>query len=859
METNAIQLSVQYLQAGDFERAEETVRQLLRAEPSNFQGLCLLGRIRQARGRPDEALVLFQQAVNLDSQSADAYNLAGLALAQLRQPDRAKAYLEEALRLNPFHAAAFGNLGKVHLLHDRGDEALACFREAVRLQPNNVEAVNNLALVLIARREFHEARAVLECVDESSPAYPLVLISLSLIHFEMGELPLALSVAERVVQIQPQLPAARNQAGAVLLKMERYEEAAAHLQASLQVLPDQSQTLEHLGLALQVCDRLDEAETCLRRAVELDPANPRITTNWIAVLLQQERGVEALEAATAALQRQTVTAELHYLLGLAHRSLKQFVPAIAALNEAVKLRPDYPEALYALGLVYLDIGNSIYAATPLQQALRLRPNFPEVFCSLGQVYNQTGKLDESCEQYEQALRLKPDFAEALGGLANTYKDIGRTEEAIACYRKSLALDPSQTGTYSNFLFTLHYSAEISPEQIFQEHLTWAKHHAVPPAILRPHSNEPNPERRLRLGYVSADFREHVMGRYVEMILEARDRQRFEVYCYSNSNHQDDTNHRLRALADHWRDVQMLSEEALEARIREDQIDVLVDLSGHTGGNRLSLFARKPAPVQVTHFGYQFSSGNAAIDYQISDSVCDPPGMTERIHTEQIVRLPDIHWCYRPNCTVEINPLPALANGYATFGFFNAFPKITPPALAAWARILQRLPNSRLLALANISPRADRQFRETLSHQGIHPNRVTLVGRQALADYFQLYRQVDVALDSFPYTGCNTTCDSLWMGVPVVMLAGRSGVARQGASPLFLLGLSDLVTDSVEEYVETAIRLAQDLPRLQELRATLREQMRGSTLMNVERFTRQLEEAYRAIWLQWCRKASDKSS
>jgi protein O-GlcNAc transferase len=853
MTNNALQLSVQHLQKGDFDRAEETLRGLLREEAGNVPGWCLLGRIRQARGRADEALALFQQAAQLAPHSAEIHSLAGSALVQLGWSSQAQACLEEALRLDPFYPDAYNNLGKVHLLNQHADEALACFREAVRLQPGNVEMLNNLALVLIGQRRLDEARPLLEQVVQLLPNFAGGHLTLSALSYEQGELQQALDAAQRAMQLDPQLAAAYAQLGAVLLKMGRHQEAVAPLQAALRIAPRHAQASEHLSVALLALGRQEEALAALRHAVELDPNNVCILVNLVTVLVDRGRWAEVVPVASRAMQLQTNSPELLHNLGLAYLNIRQAEMAIAPLEQALKLRPDYPEALCSLGWAFTDTGQLPRAAEVLEQARRLKPDFAEALNNLGLVYNQLGKIDESCTCYEQAVALRPDFSQALGGLANVYKDLGRLEESIACYRRCIALDPHPSLMYSNLLLALHFVAGLSPEEIYQEHLAWARHNAILPAAPRPHLNDRDPERRLRIGYVSADFRRHVMGWYTEMVLENHDRQRFEVFCYANQNVQDQTTHRLQDLADHWRIIHYVPDEAVEEMIRRDRIDLLIDLSSHSGGNRLPLFARKAAPVQATHFGLQYTTANPGIDYRITDAVVDPPGMTEPHNTEQIVRLPEIHWCYRPDLSVELNVLPASSAGHLTFGFLGAFPKITPAAIEVWSEVLHRFAGSRFVVLAGISIQADRRLRDAFAARGIDPGRLILVGKQARSEYFRLYHRLDLYLDSFPCTGCNTTCDALWMGVPVVMLAGRTGMARQGASPLAHLGLHDLITETPQDYVETAVRLAADLPRLREWRATLRGQMSRSTLMNPQRFTRQLEEAYRWMWRQWCRK------
>lgn len=823
MTNNALQLSVEQLQKGEFDQAEETLRGLLRDEGGNVQGWCLLGRIRQARGRPDEALPLFQQAVQLDPHNADGYSLAGSALIQLGQAAQAQTCLEEALRLNPFHPEAYNNLGKVHLLNQRGDEALACFREAVRLQPNNFEILNNLALMLIGRRQFDEARPLLEQIVQMVPNFAAGHLSLSALYFEQGELDKALAAAQSAMQLDPHQAAAYAQLGAVLLKMDRHKEAIAPLQAALRIAPRQVQALEHLGLAFKGEGRLEEAENHLRGAAQLDPNNTRVLGNLTGILSDRRNWEELIAVASQAVQMGLVSHDLLHNLGVAYSKLK---------------RPQE-------------------ASTVLEQAIQLRPSAASCV-TLGWAYMADSQFEQARASFSRALELEADSPAALAGLAAAYRDLGLVPEALDTYRRSLAVEPHQPDTHSALVYNLHFGSTPTPEEIFQEHLEWARRQAVPPNGIRSHHpNNPDPNRRLRLGYVSADLAWHVMGHYVELILEAHDPSQFEIFCYANVGHPDDKTQRLRQLAHHWRNVYDVHDDQMEQMVLEDGIEVLVDLNGHTANNRLRLFARKPAPVQVSHFGYMATTGVPAIDYRLTDAVCDPPGMTERYHTEQLVRLPDIAWCYRPNTTLEVNPLPAASSGGLTLGMLNHFSKITPPAIAAWSRILSRLPGSRLLILANSnSAAAQERLLRAFGAHGIDARRLAFLGRRSMADYFRIYHQLDFMLDPFPYTGCNTTCDALWMGVPVVTLAGKLSLARQGASPLAHLGLHDLIAERVEDYVETAVRLGTDLVRLSELRATLRERMRSSTLMNPQRFTRQLEGAYRWMWQQWCNSRNE---
>jgi predicted O-linked N-acetylglucosamine transferase (SPINDLY family) len=373
--------------------------------------------------------------------------------------------------------------------------------------------------------------------------------------------------------------------------------------------------------------------------------------------------------------------------------------------------------------------------------------------------------------------------------------------------------------------------------------------ASPPPLV-----DRTPERRLRVGYVSADFRTHPVGCYVEPLLAGHDRARFEVSCYANVARPDAVTRRLQGLADHWVSLLGIPDAAAAERIRQDRIDILVDLAGHTSGNRLLVFARRPAPVQVTYIGYPGTTGMPAIAYRISDANGDPPGLTEKYYTEETIRLPEVAWCYQPPDAPEVGDLPLARTGHVTFGSFNNLAKVTPEVIAVWSRILRALPGAHLHLLTGAGQRADGRLREQLTREGIDAERVTLFPRQSRDKYLKLYTAVDVCLDPFPYHGCTTTLDALWMGVPVVTLAGKAYVQRQAVVSLAHLGLHELIADDPDAYVEAALRLANDRFRLNELWANLRPRMRDSTLTNPARFVPSLEDAYRTMWKRWLTSA-----
>jgi protein O-GlcNAc transferase len=367
-----------------------------------------------------------------------------------------------------------------------------------------------------------------------------------------------------------------------------------------------------------------------------------------------------------------------------------------------------------------------------------------------------------------------------------------------------------------------------------------------------HANDATPERRLRIGYVSAEFRAHPVSQFFEPILACHDREQFETFCYSDVGRPDHVSGRMRSLATVWRETRKLSDEQLAQHIRTDGIDVLVDLSGHMTDHRLLAFARRPAPVQVTYLGYPDTTGLATMDYRITDSHHDPPGLTERYHTEHLIRLDSCCWCYRPDDDApDVRESPVVASGIVTFGVLNKLVKINSGIIQLWCRILEQTPGSKLMVLVGPRGSSDQTLYERFRANGIGTDRLLLVERTGRPQYLARHHTIDVALDTFPYNGHTTTCDALWMGVPVVTLAGRTHVSRTGVSVLSNVGLRELVAESPEAYVAKAVSLTQDLPRLAWLRRGLRERIRLSPLCEQRGFASRLEAAYRNLWHRWC--------
>jgi predicted O-linked N-acetylglucosamine transferase (SPINDLY family) len=466
-----------------------------------------------------------------------------------------------------------------------------------------------------------------------------------------------------------------------------------------------------------------------------------------------------------------------------------------------------------------------------------------------------GWLDEAIAAFRQLLAVQPNFAEAHNSLGRALAEQGRLDEALAAYRRTLQIRPDYAEAHGNLLLSLHYAPEFDAQTMFEEHCLWGDVHAGPLApFIQPNTNDRSPDRPLRGGYVSPDFREHSVAFFLENLLACHDPGQIEIFCYADMSRPDAVTVRLQQHAAHWRRITGLSDAQVAELIRIDRIDILVDLSGHTAHYRLLVFARKPAPVQVSWLGYRDTTGLKAMDYRLTDAHADPPGTTELWHTEQLVRLPDCAWCFRPSeHAPAVSPPPRLRAGHITFGCFNARPKITVPLLKFWADILLGVPGSRLVlenqSLRDIS--TQQRLRTVMAKAGISSNRIDLENpTPELADHLASYGRVDIALDTFPYHGTTTTCEALWMGVPVVSLSGKTHPSRVGVALLKNVGLPELVAPTPEDYVQRTVELATDLPRLDGLRSTLRQRMQASPLMDAPRFARHIEAAYRMMWHKW---------
>ncbi len=635
----------------------------------------------------------------------------------------------------------------------------------------------------------------------------------------------------------------------------RWEDAAASYRQILQRWPKHPDALYLLGLVVQKNGSHAEAVELFMQAAKANPKSARAHLQRGFSLNALKQPDEAVKAFKTAIAGQSNLAEAHHQLGNTLRSLQRLPEALACLREATRLASSEGIFWLSRGLAAMQERLLDEAVESFQHAVKLNPSLPEAREILGQALMAQQRNDDAREQLREALRLRPNFAAAHHDLGRICLEEGLLPEAVAHYRQALAAKLSPE-TQTNLLFVLHYLPATEPEKHFAEHRRWSEWFERPlQAGWRPHANLPVPDRRLRLGYVSPDLREHPVTSFIEPVLQRHHRDQFEVFCYSATKTPDAVTERLRCQTDQWRDIQGWPPEKAAELIRQDGIDILVDLAGHTTDNGLLIFARKPAPVQVTWIGYPNTTGLDAMDYRLTDSISDPPGQTDAWHSERLIRLPKNFSCYcAPAESPAVGPLPALTNGFITFGSLNNFRKLSEPTIQLWARLLRELPTARLLlksqGLGN--PNTVGRLRDQFVRAGVDAERIELLGAGLSKElHMGLYNRVDLALDPFPYNGTTTTCDALWMGVPLVTLAGKTHVARVGLSLVSQLGFSDWAVESAEAYVAKCRQMTDDLPGLAQLRLQLREQMRQSPLCDAPQFVGHLETAFRSLWQRWC--------
>jgi predicted O-linked N-acetylglucosamine transferase (SPINDLY family) len=599
--------------------------------------------------------------------------------------------------------------------------------------------------------------------------------------------------------------------------------------------------------------RVAEAERAYRQVLARRPDHAE-ALDYLGILVHQlGRNDEAISLIQAAVERMPQRAAFRSDLGTVHQHKGELDTAIACFRQALALDPGFADAHYNLGNALAKQGGCDEAMVSYRRALARNPQHVRAHYNLANLCHAMGRASEALEGMRRTVALEPRLPGAWAVIAAIAWARGRLEEAADAFRRSLEVDPAQPKVHSDLIYLLTYNGLASEPEILAEARRWERRHALPLAgLLPPPPNPPDPGRRLRVGYVSPDFRSHCVAHFIEPLLARHDREAFEIFCYSEARKPDAATERLRRLAHHWRETVGRSDQEVAATVRADGIDILVDLAGHTADSRLQVFGARPAPVQVTWIGFLGTTGLGAIDY-IFGTPALIPAAQRRHFAEQVWDLEGYCAFEHPVASPAPLPAPLLARSHVTFGCFNNAAKIRQPALAAWARILAAVPGARLILKS--APLGDpdtvAEFRWRLAALGVDPARVEFRGASLFEEYLRSYGDIDIALDPFPANGGTTTRDTLLMGVPLVTLWGETFAGRVGGATLAALGLQELAAPSVDRYVEIAVELARDPGRLARLRPEIRSRVDRSMISNPAALTREVEAAFRAMWRRWC--------
>ncbi len=699
------------------------------------------------------------------------------------------------------------------------EESEACHRRALRIKPSLAEAHYNLGNCLCAQGRYKEAENCYRKAVSLKPSYSLAYCNLGNTLMDQG-CPAEAEVSyQRALALQPDLAEAHHALGRSLQAQDRPNDAEASYRRALALRPDDAEAHDHLGETLRDLGKLTEAESVLRRALELQPD----------------------------------FAEAYFNLGNTLSDQGRLAEAESAWRHAVRCKPDFLFPLVALGSALRKQGRLKEAEDSLRQALKYWPEVAKAHFNLGNILSDQERLSEAEASYRRALELMPELTDALLNLSTTLIALGRYAEAEAGFREALTIKPENVHAHSNLLFCLTHNEKIDAGALFAEHCRFGQQLETPlRADWAPHSNLRDPERCLQIGFLSPDFRNHAVANFIEPVLaELKYFRQLSLHAYYTHTVEDHVTQRLRAHLHHWHPVAGIADATLAERIRADGIDILIDLSGHTAHHRLQTFARKPAPLQASWMGYPGTTGLQAMDYYLADRFFLPFGEFDEQFTEKIVRLPASAPFLPFADAPAVSPLPALSRGHVTFGSFNRPTKISPSVIALWSQLLRSVPNSRML-LGAMRPdgRAD-QLIEDFARNGISRDRLSLHPRCDMQAYLTLHQEVDVCLDTFPYTGGTTTLHALWMGVPTLTMAGNTVPGRPGASILSHLGLTGFIARSPTEFVAEGVARAADPAELSRLRLTLRERLRQSALSRPKLIASGLERALRIMWQRWC--------
>jgi predicted O-linked N-acetylglucosamine transferase (SPINDLY family) len=816
---------------------------------------------------------------------ADFHLAYGNALYALKWYGRAQKALEVATMLEPSNAIGWFNLGNAAQAAHDNDTAISAFRTALDNDPLLLRALPNLITVMIEATRFDDVAtlmrqmqrlgmwksmfydvslmavpaaaaageagdtvlAALEDMRAQSPDDPQVLCLLGNFFLMRAEFEKAEACYIDAVNFPDQVGAYRA-AGILAGARGDVDLAKTHLERAVESDPDGEQALKLANLVMQLSDTKIDTARLFDPLRDLYPDSETLYNaqgSWLSLLSDWKNLARILEDRVAKKE----DAEDLSNLGAAYMNMKQETAALKHLHRAAQLDKKKYSTWYNISVVLVQQGREVEAFEAGKKAFLLEPKMVSAAAHLAMVASKLNQNAEAERILKRGLRHNPDSIELLNLLGNCRLKRGDTKGAFECFARARANAVDDGAQYAMQLMAVNYSADIAPEIVADMHFKWGDARVVAtkqceieaPAVLK---------EKLKIAYLSGDYKNHSCSYFIAPLLANHDPDRVEVYCYMTEDYSDEVTQIFRQTARHWRDISKLSDEEAAELVQQDGIDILVELSGHTSGGRLGLMTMKPAPIQVTWLGYPNTTGLPTIDYRFTDALADPPGMTDKYCREKLYRLPNF-LCYQPpEFTPGISPLPARTTGHITFGCFNNSNKITDEVVAVWAKIMKRVPGSKMvLKTSNLGDSlALSAFRKKFQKNGIDPDRIECFqGFRNKSDHLMTYADIDLALDPFPYNGTTTTFESLWMGVPMVTYAGAVHAARVGHAIMTGVGFGEFVADSIPDYIEKAVSIALDVDRLEDARRQARTKLQTSPLMDGAAFAKSMEDAFFDMW------------
>lgn len=841
---------------GRLHEAEACCRTAIRLNPKLALAHNNLGNVLSALDRFPEAESCFRAAIQIDRKFAEAHCNLGNALIKQGRLDEAESCCREAIRLNPHLAQAFNNFGNIFHNREQWSKAIESYSIATQLMPHFIDAHNNLGNTFLSMNLLNNAEESYKKVLALNHNDATANSGIGEVYRQTGRLAEAEIHCRKAIDHQKKFPEGYINLGNTFFQAKRLDEAEQSYRKAIHLEPRHAVGHFNLGNVLKLKGDLEAAEAAYQNAVTLNPNLLAAHANLGNLLRENRRFLEAEVCYRKVVSLKPDLPEGHNNLGNVLFQLGRSEEAIKSYIEALRLNSDYAEAMSNLGNVLKDLNRLDEAEAMCRNAIRIKPRFAEAFCNLGVILKERGQLNDAEAMYRKALSINPQYAMACNNLGSVLKHLGRLHEAEEIQKKAIQLAPSTPEYHSNYLLLILYMNK-SQEEI------WLAQKNFGIQFERDFKNKQKKyvdiketNRRLKIGYVSGDLRNHAVAFFIKPILEHHNKSLFETFVYSNNPKKDSITFDLERSIDNWRPCFHLNDSQLYELIQNDGIDILIDLSGHTAYNRLLTFARKPAPIQVSWIGYPGSTGLSAIDYRLTYDALDPIGTSEQYHSEKLYRLPNLALPFEMiHGAPDVCGLPALQSGIFTLGCLNGLQKINAEVISLWVEILKEIPNSRFI-LGNASDnQITRFFREESAARGIDENRLVFVKRMPFDQYINLYQSIDLCVDPFPYNGGTTSLQSIWMGVPVLTLAGRSTQSRVGAAVLERAGLSQFIAQSVEEYKKKAVNWSMNLSDLNSIRLSIRPRLKSSKIES-KAITNLVEDAYLKMWAIYCGKDTD---